>query len=300
MIRNMPRRAAELAAARVEIESLRAQIQGLQSEKDGMAAELSMLRLYLERAAAGLRPDPHPGFEDHLDTVRYLVMAAEYRDHDTGAHLVRIGYFSALLAPACGCDAGLTRRLMLAGPMHDVGKIGIPDRILKKRGLLSGDERRTMKRHAEYGARILADPDAPVLRLASEIALTHHEYFDGSGYPRGLKGREIPLTSRIVAVVDVFDALAMDRTYRPAMAVEQALDLIRGERGRQFDPDVVDAFFGVLDPILALRDRLNRGERPEPIPGLTDGPKGSPLDFYASPLNCTPEFLGDRPYEYEC
>ena len=259
-------RASRYASARREIESLRTEVGRLRQEKREI---------------------------DQQNTLHHLVMAAEYRDHDTGAHLVRIGYLCALVAPACGWNADLTRMLMMAGPMHDVGKIGIPDRILKKDGWLSEKERVVMMRHPEYGARILSGSSAPVLRLASEIALTHHECFDGSGYPRGLKGEGIPLPARIVAVVDVFDALAMNRSYRQAMPVEHALSLIEGERGSHFDPGVVDAFFSVIGPILALRDRISRGERPDHIPGITGTPHGDPLGFYDFPLDWTPEMSGD-------
>ena len=293
------RRPSELTAARGEIESLRARVERLQRENDEMAEALAELPLYLGRAQAGGRPGRGSNFPNHLESVRYLVMAAEYRDHDTGAHLVRIGYLSALLASVCGCDARLTRELLQAAPMHDVGKIGIPDRVLKKPGQLDAAERRLMERHTDYGVRILSGSDEPVLRLASDIALTHHEHFDGSGYPHGLKGVQIPLSARIVAVADVFDAVAMDRSYRPAMSFEHSVDLIQAERGSHFDPDVVDGFISVLDQVLELRNRINQGERPSIIPGVTDAPHGDPLEFYDSPLTSTPESLSDHPDSYE-
>ena len=181
------------------------------------------------------------------------------------------------------------------GSAGDHAKFGLNTReildaveVLEKRGMLDDDERRIMERHTEYGARILDGSRLPVLRLASEIARTHHERFDGSGYPHGLKGRQIPLSGRIVAVVDVFDALAMDRAYRNAMPVEHALETIRAGRGNQFDPDVVDAFFSVAHDVLALREMINRGERPDLGAQLVSEIHGNPLGFYDWPLHASP------------
>lgn len=278
---------SELVLARQEIAALRGQVQQLQRSNDAMALTIEDLqRQATATAADGSVEIPatlHPA-----ETLRNLIMAAEYRDHDTGAHLVRIGYLCALLAPVCGCNAVFSRQMLIASPMHDIGKIGIPDGILKKCGVLDDDERRIMERHTEYGARILDGSRLPVLRLASEIARTHHERFDGSGYPHGLKGRQIPLSGRIVAVVDVFDALAMDRAYRNAMPVEHALETIRAGRGNQFDPDVVDAFFSVADDVLALREMINRGERPDLGAQLVSEIHGNPLGFYDWPLHASP------------
>lgn len=287
-----PARATKLAGARAAIAALRGEVAALRQANEAIASDLAALRAALATGGGA----PLAAGEAHMDALRYLVMAAEYKDHDTGAHLVRIGYFSALLAPVCGCDDEWTRLILLASPMHDVGKIGIPDRILKKATALSVEERRVMERHAEYGANILAGSDAPVLQLASEIALTHHECYDGSGYPRGLKGDAIPLSGRIVAVADVFDALVMDRAYRPALPPERALELVREGRGRHFDPDVVDAFFSVIEPMLDLRERINRGELPGEFPGAPEGFAGDPLGFYEGPLHSTPPD-GERPHD---
>ena len=194
---------------------------------------------------------------DRLSTLRQLVMAAELKDHDTGAHLVRTGYFCARLAPMCGCDAQYAGLIFMASTMHDVGKICIPTCILKKRGALDGQERQIVQRHAAYGAQLLSGIALPVLEVAAQIAHCHHEHFDGTGYPRGLKGDQIPLSGRIVAVIDVFDALVMDRAYRRAMPVDHALQLIRAGRATQFDPDVVDAFLSIADEILILREHMN-------------------------------------------
>lgn len=270
------------AALKAQIAELQAQVDGLRHENELLGREAAALRAALAAAAGGRADDTH------LEAVRYLVMAAEYKDHDTGAHLVRIGYFSALLAPRCGCSEECARLLLMAGPMHDVGKIGIPDRILKKQGALSPAERHVMQRHPEYGSRILGGSEAPVLKLASEIALNHHEHFDGRGYPRRLKGEQIPLPARIVAVVDTFDALVMDRSYRAALAPERALEMVEAGRGGQFDPDVVDAFFEVVDRMLEMRDGIARGEPPADIPGLPAGAAQALLGFYDAPLHSVP------------
>lgn len=285
--------AALIAAAKEKIRLQKREIQRLRALNKELSLRMGEVAMRLNRSLAELGRHRSRRGADHNEIVRDLVIAAEYRDHDTGAHLVRIGYFAACLAPLCGCDAAFTRQLLVASPMHDVGKIGIPDHILKKRGTLDPDERRVMEHHAEYGARILADSQSPLMRLAAEIAHTHHEHYDGGGYPRGLQGTEIPLAGRIVAVIDVFDALAMDRTYRRAMDVEQALGIIRDGRGSQFDPGVVDAFFSVIDDLLEIRERINSGARPESFAELADVTQDNPLAFYDSPLQSVVQPMGD-------
>ncbi len=295
-----PEHAELLAAANSKLKSQATEIQRLKALNEDLSYRMGEMALQLSQTVAELRLYRSRRGPSNIETVRDLVTAAEYRDHDTGAHLVRIGYFTALLAPVCGCDAELTHQLMIASPMHDVGKIGIPDHILKKRGTLDRDEREIMNRHAEYGARILAGSDSPVMRLASEIARTHHERFDGSGYPHRLKGEEIPLAGRIVAVVDVFDALAMERSYRKAMEVDVALEIIRNGRGHQFDPDVVDAFFSISSGLLEVRDCINRGERPDAFPAIAGIPEDNPLAFYDSPLHSTVHSLNETSAGKEC
>ena len=153
--------------------------------------------------------------------------------------------------------ARLALLLRQAAPMHDIGKIGTPDAVLQKRGSLDVAERLVMNQHAAIGAQILGRSQDPLFALTAEIALTHHERWDGSGYPNGLAGAAIPLAGRIVAVVDFFDALTMDRCYRPAFADDRALEMLRAERGRFFDPAVVDSFLDHAQALIALRDRLN-------------------------------------------
>ncbi len=180
------------------------------------------------------------------ETVRRLSMAVEFRDEDTGAHIERIGRFSTLLAEQAGLDSELCERLGYAAPLHDVGKVAIPDAILLKPGPLTAEERAIVETHAEEGHRLLRGSSSSILDMAATIALSHHEKWDGSGYPRGLAGEGIPIEGRVVAVADVFDALTTDRVYRSAYTLEQAVELMREQRGRHFDPVLLDTFLEVL------------------------------------------------------
>lgn len=194
----------------------------------------------------------------HLDTIRRLAAAAEFKDDDTGVHILRMSRIAAIIACAYGKDKNYCHLLEQASPMHDIGKIGIPDSILKKPGKLTEEEWVCMRKHAEYGANILSGSDVPVLQMAEEVALSHHEKFDGSGYPSNLKGEQIPLSARIVALADFFDAITMDRCYRPAFSDEKALAMVRENEGTHFDPAVVNAFFSVSGHIISERDRINQ------------------------------------------
>lgn len=181
------------------------------------------------------------------ETVRRLSMAVEFRDEDTGAHIERIGRFSALLAAHLGMDPDFCERVSHAAPLHDVGKVAIPDAILLKPGPLTEQERAIVETHTEEGHRLLRGSSSSILDLAASIALSHHEKWDGSGYPRGLVGEAIPIEGRIVAIADVFDALTSDRVYRKAFPVQDAVAMMIAERGRHFDPTLLDAFLEVLD-----------------------------------------------------
>ncbi|WP_422016767.1 HD-GYP domain-containing protein [Roseateles sp.] len=194
----------------------------------------------------------------HHEALLRLAMAADFRDDDTGVHMVRIGYLAEMLALALGQSETFARMLRRAAPMHDVGKIGIPDDILKKPGSYDAEERRVMNGHAEIGAGILGRSRVPLFQLAAEVALTHHERWDGTGYPRGLAGEAIPLSGRIVAVVDFFDALTMDRCYRKAFADDVALDMLIKQRGTAFDPAIVDTLLDEVAVLIELRDCINR------------------------------------------
>jgi len=180
------------------------------------------------------------------ETVQRLSMAVEFRDEDTGAHIERIGRFSTLLAEHIGMDPEFCERLRHAAPLHDVGKVAIPDAILLKPGPLTPEERAIVETHAEEGHRLVRGSSSTILDMAATIALSHQEKWDGTGYPRGLAGESIPIEGRIVAVADVFDALTSDRVYRKAFPVEEAVQMMREQRGRHFDPVLFDAFMEVL------------------------------------------------------
>jgi putative two-component system response regulator len=194
----------------------------------------------------------------HHDALFRLALAADLKDDDTGIHIVRIGFLAERLALALGASQPWAEMLRKAAPMHDIGKIGIPDAVLKKPGRFNPDERAVMNRHARMGADILGQSRIPLFQLAAEVALGHHERFDGAGYPGGLVGEDIPLSGRIVSVVDFFDALTMDRCYRLALPDAEVMDMMRAERGRAFDPRVVDTFLSHWAEFTALRDRVTR------------------------------------------
>jgi putative two-component system response regulator len=187
------------------------------------------------------------------ETIRRLSTAAEFRNQETGEHIVRMSLYCALLARLAGLGAERAEEIRIASPMHDVGKLGIPDQILLKPGRLTAGERKVMEGHTEMGHRILSGSGAGLLELAAQMALTHHERIDGTGYPRGLAAGEIPLEGRIAAVADVFDALTSDRVYRPAFDPEEARAMMTKERGGQFDADLLDLFFGAFDDVVAIR-----------------------------------------------
>ncbi|MDQ6817680.1 MAG: HD domain-containing protein [Actinomycetota bacterium] len=189
-------------------------------------------------------------------TLERLARAAEFRDEETANHTQRVSRYSELLAGLSGVDRQRSELIATASAMHDIGKLGIPDSILRKPGKLTGPERTHMQKHADYGHKILAGEPDPLLDLAATIAWTHHERWDGGGYPRRLTRDEIPLEGRIVAIGDVFDALTSDRVYRPAMSVENAVDLMQEGSGAHFDPDLLDLFIGAMPRVLEIRRRL--------------------------------------------
>ena len=193
--------------------------------------------------------------ETRLQIVQRLGRAAEYKDNETGMHVIRMSHFSQLLALAAGCSPAWAEDLLNAAPMHDVGKIGIPDAVLRKPGPLDADEWATMRRHPEIGAEIIGEHPSGVLQLAREIALAHHEKWDGSGYPRGLAGEAIPLSARIVAIADVFDALTTRRPYKEPWPVQDALDHIAAQAGKHFDPALVALFAPLLPQLVEIRAR---------------------------------------------
>jgi putative two-component system response regulator len=187
------------------------------------------------------------------EAIERLVGAIEAHDPGIGRHVSRMASVASFLGGKVGLDAERALLLRAAAPMHDIGKIATPDGVLQKRGALTPSERKRMESHTSVGHRILAGSESDLLKMAAAIALTHHERFDGTGYPNGLGGAEIPLEGRIVAAADVFDALLSERPYRPAFSLEEAVRMIAEERGTHFDPRVVDALLDNLDEAIALR-----------------------------------------------
>ncbi|WP_339901191.1 two-component system response regulator [Paraglaciecola polaris] len=190
-----------------------------------------------------------------LQVIQRLGRASEYKDNETGTHILRMSHYSKVMALAYGLSENAADNLLHAAPMHDIGKIGIPDSIMLKPDKLTAEEFAIMQKHPEIGAEILGDSDSDLIELAKTVALTHHEKWDGSGYPKGLKGAEIPLEGRIVAVADVFDALTSKRPYKDAWSVDKAVDLIKSQSGIHFDPELVTLFATCLPAILEIRAR---------------------------------------------
>jgi len=192
--------------------------------------------------------------ESQIEIIECLGYAAEFRDSETGMHTIRVGHYSQCLAKAMGMSDKESESLLYSAPMHDVGKIGIPDKILLKPGKLEEKEWEVMKQHATIGESILNRSSNKLLQQASIIALNHHEKWDGSGYPKGLKGTDIHLYGRIVAIVDVFDALTMERPYKKAWSIDSAIELINSESGKHFDPSLVEVFNQNIKEIIEIKD----------------------------------------------
>ncbi len=243
----------------VELEARLRNVLVLKAHQDRVKHHAWQLELEVARRSAELAMA-------HQQVLDCLARVGEYRDNETGQHVVRVGCYAAIVAQRLGIDAEYCHRLRQAAALHDIGKVGVPDAILLKPGKLDEQEFRHMQDHCVCGKDIccghFCDPEqpddlcgqahgmSPLLRMAAVVSYTHHERWDGAGYPRGLKGEAIPLEGRITAVADVFDALTSERPYKPAFPVEKALEIIRSERGTHFDPAVVDAFFDALDEIL--------------------------------------------------
>ncbi len=221
------------------------------------------------RALAGLVRQRTDELNDtRLQVIRRLGRAAEFKDNETGLHVIRMSHYSRMLGLAAGLDEEEADVLFSAAPMHDIGKIGIPDRILQKPGKLDGDEWEVMKQHAEIGARIIGNHNSILLETARVIALTHHEKWNGRGYPEGLEGENIPLVGRIVAIADVFDALTSERPYKRAWSVEESVNLLQSESGEHFDPTLVPKFLEVLPQVLEIKERYAEVSVEEISPNL--------------------------------
>ncbi len=191
-----------------------------------------------------------------LEIIRRLSSAAEYRDNETGLHIIRMSKISELIARQIGLDPQEAELILQAAPMHDIGKIGVPDNVLLKPARLNDGEFEIIKQHCENGVRIIGDFNSPIFNYARAAALNHHEKFNGTGYPKGLGEEEIPLIGRILAIADVFDALTSERPYKKAWTVDDAVELIIREKGKHFDPKLVDAFLRILPQALSIRSEF--------------------------------------------
>ncbi len=220
------------------------------SYHDAMINHQKLLETEIAQKTAELLKSYHEIKTAHLDTIYRLARAAEYRDENTGGHIQRIGSFTAIIARALGLSEAEVECITYAAPLHDIGKIGIPDSILLKAGKLNAQEWEIMKKHTLNGATILEGSSSHYIQMAQVIALSHHEKWDGSGYPLGLKGENIPLPGRITMIADVFDALRSARPYKKAYSFEHSLKIIQ-ECRKNFDPDVFKAFFDNIDLIRA-------------------------------------------------
>jgi putative two-component system response regulator len=227
----------------------------LVEHRDELEREVEQRTAELREAVEDLTARHREAHRAELETLERLAVAAEYRDKGTGAHVRRIGGYCALLGERLRMTPGEVEILRYASPLHDVGKIGVPDSILLKSGPLTDDEWEVMQKHTIYAGSILGDSSSKYLQAGKEIALTHQERWDGSGYPRGLEGEEIPLNGRICAVADVFDALTSDRPYREAMTAEEAFEKMEKARGEDFDPELLDTFLQDTDEVVAVHQK---------------------------------------------
>lgn len=218
---------------------------------------LRINRVLQERRLKKEAEDAHTELQkSYIDSIHRLVMASEFKDEDTGDHIVRIGQYCTLIAEKIGLSQEFIDTIHYSAPMHDLGKIGIPDKILLKPGKLTRDEFEIMKTHSRIGAKLLSESNSKILQMAQEIALYHHEKYNGKGYPEGLKGTEIPISGRIVAISDTFDALTSKRPYKDPYPPEVVFDILKKERGEHFDPMILDCFIENFENFLAIRGRI--------------------------------------------
>ena len=249
--------AADFLAKPVDIPEFRARMRNMVALSDGrkkLADRARWLASEVQRATADI-------VAREKETINRLMRAAEFRDNETGMHILRMGHFSAQIGKALDLPDAECETLLMATPMHDIGKGATPDRILLKPGKLDADEWQIMRRHTIAGYEILKESQSELLQTAAQIALSHHEKYDGSGYPYGLKGNDIPMCARICAVSDVFDALMSERPYKRAWPLEKAIDEMNRLSGTHFDPRLIEAFHAALPRILEIKEQY-RDERP--------------------------------------
>lgn len=237
--RRLEREQREKTEAQIHLKRLLGEAQNLRTQRDDALRALGMA---------------------NQNAMFELARAAEQKDGETGQHMRRIGVISGMIAEAIGCDDAYCEMLCDAAQLHDIGKIGIHESILLKPGPLTTDEWKLMREHTRIGASILSAFPSPLMDMAAEVAISHHEHYSGAGYPYGLVGEDIPLVGRIVGLADFFDALTMDRCYRKAVPDRQAIAMITERRGQQFDPRLVEAFMGIVDKLILARDSINEIE----------------------------------------
>jgi putative two-component system response regulator len=244
--------------------------------------QTSKLREALVHAANAQRDT----YKAHIDTIRSLAVAAEYKDEHTAAHIERMSLYTVAIGTRMGLTPKDIELLRYGSIMHDVGKIGIPDAIMLKPGKLTPTEWEVMKKHTTIGARILSNSTSELIKAGEIVALTHHERWDGTGYPSGLIGEQIPLHGRICAVADVFDALTSKRPYKPAFSNDEALETIRESAGSHFDPEIVDAFFNCTDDIFAIQNEHRDADGGESL--LTQSLRAVQESMLTTPKESTP------------
>ncbi|ACS81846.1 HD-GYP domain-containing protein [Maridesulfovibrio salexigens] len=240
----------DIVELRVRTESMLRQ----KAQQDEIKSFESDLNELVESRTLELREALSKLDEAHVETIHHLCAAAEYKDEETADHLVRMAEYSRILAEKSGLDVDTVQLIHTSSPMHDIGKIGIPDSILLKPGKLTAEEWEVMKSHAVIGGNILSMGSSEYINMGSVIALSHHEKWDGSGYPSGLSGEDIPLPGRICAVADVFDALTSKRPYKEPFSVEKSLEIMKEGRGIHFDPKLIDLFFENIEQILYIKE----------------------------------------------
>ncbi len=235
----------------------------LKAAEDALRQHNEMLEILVARRTQKIHEKQKEIEEVQREAILRLCMVSELRDKETGTHIRRIQEHSALLAKKCGFDEEHVELVYLASAMHDLGKIGIPDNILLKPGKLTPKEWEIMKSHTVIGARNLANSRFRLIQLAEQIAHYHHERWDGKGYPAGLKGEAIPVEARIVSIVDGFDAMLSKRPYKDPMSIEEVVEIIRGNKGKSYDPEIVDIFIRNIDEFLNVSLNFRDQSRPD-------------------------------------
>ena len=251
---------------RIELRVRMASLLRMKEAQDALHQHRRELELLVERRTASLRDAlqamveaQRQAHQAQLDTVERLAIAAEFKDKTTAQHIHRMSQYAAIIARGLRLPPGEVEDILHASRMHDVGKLGIPDDILRKPASLNEPEQGVMRQHTMIGGRILGNSSSKLLQAGQVIAMSHHEWWDGSGYPNGLSGEGIPLSGRICAVADVFDAVTSVRPYKPALSNEEACEILRRERGTHFDPHIVDVFFEHLSEVIEVQLRYRDG-----------------------------------------